>query len=119
MGRSWRYALGIVALAGGMAAVAACGSTVTSVGAVPAVASDDGAVPGTDSSTTADGTTDGGTGADAHASCASSQCIDFDGGVLCEGDHGQRVCPDMHHSEACLCGGTAPSHWVNCAGGCP
>ena len=121
MGRSSQRELGIALLVGVLCA-AACGGTVTNVGSIrgDAGSSDDAnplapgldGAPTTDSGASGDGTTD------AHADCTTSQCVDFDGGILCEGDHGHRVCPGGTHAEACTCGGTAPSHWVDCAG-CP
>ena len=105
--------------------VVACGGTVTSVGSVLGADSADASVTpdaaattsGADAAATPDASADA--SLDAHVDCTTSQCVDFDGSVLCDGQQGHRACPDGHHTEACTCGGTAPSHWTNCAGGCP
>lgn len=115
MGRPARLALSLVLLAGG-SELAACGSTVTSVGSLGGEGGSDATTPlATDASGSADAASDA--APDAHP-CPTSQCADVDGGVSCEGDHGRRLCAGGLHAEACTCGGTAPSHWIDCAG-CP
>lgn len=98
MTRSRDRAIGFVLVAG-VAAVFACGGTVTNVGSI---------------------LVDGGAeaAADARADCSTTQCLDADGGFFCEGDHGFRACPGNQHTEMCTCGGASPSHWVDCQG-CP
>lgn len=104
---------------GASIAFAGCGGTVTNVGSIggDAGATDtDSSVPPGDGSIATTDAPDADT-TDARATCAGSQCIDLNGTVLCEGDHGSRACPGSAHTEICTCGGTAPSHWTNC-GGC-
>lgn len=115
MGRPARWKAW-AAIAGAFLGLTACGSTITSVGSVPGDDGTDATTPATEdasdgSATSKDGAPDG------HP-CPTSQCADVDGGVLCEGAHGRRLCTGSMHTEACTCGGTAPSHWIDC-GGCP
>lgn len=112
-------------LAAAALSFAACGGTVTNVGSIgndAGTTAADSSIPIGDGSneTTGDADPDADTSdsSDAHATCPSSQCVDLNGTVFCEGDHGSRACPGSAHTEICTCGGTAPSHWTNC-GGCP